>query len=166
MNAASKSSAGDSDIASSDNKPVADKLKERELAESPGVGVPRTGGRSIRAKPVRLADMSRHERESMFDGPAEWVDTPSHASQLEMPGASKVVKEETLTFDLSDQAERDAYNKLTCELLSPVTNMRIVHRELRAFDASGSWKVLVVLQYLKFRKIISKREQPDPSKDY
>ena len=97
-----------------------------------------------------------------IDSPDSWSDKPSLPDQINEPEMCKVEKLEAKMFDLSKAEELLAYNALLTENQKPDTNILFRDHRVEAFPALGTWKVFVLVQTVKFRKIIQTRDPDAP----
>jgi hypothetical protein len=91
--------------------------------------------------------------------PEEWLDRPSIAGQLQDPRYWKLDRVELRIFDFSDEKQLASYNELASKAVLPEANFAIVRNEQQFCTSTGSWKALVELQYVKFRKLFVKKDE-------
>ena len=115
-------------------------------------------------KPVRQK-VSAPTGSSMVsvDAPDAWSDKPSIPDQINEPEMCKVEKIEAKIYDLSDPKQLAEYNALLTENQKPDTNILFRDHRVEQFPTLGTWKVFVLVQTVKFRKIVQTRE-PDAQK--
>jgi hypothetical protein len=89
----------------------------------------------------------------------EWIDKPSFAGQMSNPAYWKVDKVETRVFDFSDTKQMEEYSALMSKSILPDSNFAVVINERQFCAQTGNWKVLVELQYVKFRKLLKKEHE-------
>lgn len=89
----------------------------------------------------------------------EWVDKPSIVGQLGDQRLWKMDRVETKIFDLSNPEQLAEYNILCSKAVLPDTNFGLSVNDRQFCQQTGSWKVLVEIQYVKFRKLLVKDEQ-------
>ena len=91
-----------------------------------------------------------------------WSDTPTIPDQISEPEYWKSDGIEAKVFDLSNEAQLQEYNKLLTAIDKPNTNKLLRDHKVESFPAAGTWKVFVLVQTVKFRKLILKRDSNKP----
>lgn len=124
-------------------------LRHANHAESVGYGIHR---QRITPGPVP----KREEEPDVYslDGKIEWSDTPTFPDQITRgPKYWKLDRMEAKVFDLSKPEDMEAYSKLLTDTALPGTNKAIVTSDRKYDDVIHSWRVLVEIQYIKYRKL-------------
>jgi len=92
------------------------------------------------------------------DGLEEWLDTPTIPDQLDTPEFWKSDGIEAKLFDVSNAEDLKMYNDLLSKVDMPNSNVFFREHKVEAFQAQGTWKVFVLIQKVKFRKLIVKKD--------
>ena len=124
-------------------------------AENVGIGVDRANGDA--EKPVfSRADVPlATENGNDFRFGAAWSDTPYIKDQQEKyPASVKFDRNETVIYDLSVPEQLAAMNTIQTLATNTDGNIMVAGRESHWCESTGNWKVMLVLQYLKFRELV------------
>ena len=89
-----------------------------------------------------------------LDPPPVWVDKPTVENQISREGMYKLSSRSAQVFDLSKPMELERYNELLDQTAKPDTNTFIIAEERQFATDSSNWKILVMLQTVKFKQII------------
>jgi len=91
--------------------------------------------------------------------PDDWIDQPSIVGQLQDQRLWKLDKIEAKIFDFSDAKQLSEYNQLMTRCNLPDTNCFITANDRQFCAQTGTWKVMVELQYVKYKKLLLKKDE-------
>ncbi len=125
-------------------------------AEPVGVGVHR---QKVVPGPKPESHLPKEPEVLSLDGEERWEDTPTYPDQLSRgPQYWKLDKVDVKVFDLSQPDQAKDYAELLTQSNKPGTNKVLIAQERKFSEDTHSWKVLVEIQYIKFRKLLKKKD--------
>lgn len=140
-------------------------IKRRECGrftiEAMPANADNVGSGVTRRKPPKPVKIKVAENVVPLEMAGDWADVPDVANQLQEPGAYKLGKVEAMILDLSLVADLTRYNEILSNQASPKANIVIVEKDIKFIEKTGSWKVLMTIQHVQFRKIFKKGLKPD-----
>ena len=89
----------------------------------------------------------------------EWIDKPSIVDQIQNAHHWKLDRIEVKVFDFSVKDEVVAYSTLMTACNKPDTNCVVMSQDRQFCAQTGNWKVLVELQFVKFRRLLAKKDE-------
>ena len=125
----------------------------------PGQGVNRSEEEEQFSIPLGIerqpkSDFKPPVRVSM-DAPAEWLDTPQIEDQIFNQDLCRLVRIETVIFDLSKPEDLAAYNDMQSLAMDKKTNKFITSVDKQWCPDIRSWKVLAEVSQYQFKKLIN-----------
>ena len=94
-------------------------------------------------------------KEISLDGPKKWSQVPSIVDQISNPALYRLAGCETLVFNLDDKEDLKSWNLLQSRCQSDNTNTFILSAEEKWCETKENWKVLVKLQKVEYRDLLS-----------
>ena len=85
-----------------------------------------------------------------------WTDRPQLKDQISREEGTywKFDRTEAKVFNLDDPVQLAPYNELLTNSTRPDANLVILEKESKWSEKTDSWKVLVEIQHIRFRKIL------------
>lgn len=127
---------------------------KREPAASPGSAVSRGPEVEVAPEPVK------EEIVWNLDAQPDWIDRATVEGQIQIKGAFKHDRTETLVFDLTLPEELKSLNELQTKSKDPFTNTFIMQREQHFCEKTGNWKVLLTVSYVKYKRMVKGTKKP------
>ena len=91
----------------------------------------------------------------------DWTTVPDVAGMLNKPEAYRLMAQEALILDLSKAEELKKYNEILTQAGSAKANILILEKDVKFVEELQSWKVLITIQHVQFKKLFKKGHTPE-----
>jgi hypothetical protein len=119
-----------------------------------GQGVPRRHSQHVSPEDPDAKKKEETPPDHTLDD--DWTDRPQLKDQIQREEGSywKFDRTEAKIYDLSNPEQLAAYTAMLTESTRPDANLVILAKESKWSDKTDNWKILVEIQYIRFRKIL------------
>ncbi len=91
----------------------------------------------------------------------DWMSEPQVDNQMQNEKLFRMGKQEAMVLDLSNAADLIKYNEMLTRASSAKANIVILDEQKQFVEKLQSWKVLLKVQHIEYRKLFKKGMKPD-----